>query len=93
MKEVEITVDIYGVWQHEPPAYRIYIDEEMICEHNFLATESEFCREKILVNLDSGIDHCFLFEHLPLAGHPQILNYKNLKLNGNPIRPTFTVPN
>ena len=93
MKEVEITVDIYGAWNEEPPAYRIYIDEEMICERGFYAMEYEFYRDRFLVELESGTEHTFKFEQLPTPHHNHNLAYKNLLLNGAPVSPTFTVPN
>ena len=93
MKEVEITVDIYGVWQQEPPAYRIYIDEEMICERGFFAMEYEIQRNKMILLLEQGKEYTFKFEQLPSIYVNHKLTYKNLLLNGRPVRPTFTVPN
>ena len=93
MKEYEITVDIYGVWDKEPLGYRIYIDDEMICERGFYAMEYEFYRDRILVELEPGTEHTFKFEQLPTPHPNHNLAYKNLQLNGRQVRPTFTVSN
>jgi hypothetical protein len=93
MKEVEISVDIYGVWEKEPLGYRIYIDDEMMCERGFYAMEYEFYRDKMIVELEPGIEHTFKFEQLSTIHQRHMLSYKNLLLNGEPVRPTFTVPN
>ena len=93
MKEVEITCDVYGSWIQEPPVYRIYINNEMLCERAFLSMEYEFNRERLLVELEENQEHIFKFEQLPVTYHNHTVAYKNLLLNGAPVRPTFTVPN
>ena len=93
MKEVEITVEIYGTWQKEPPAYRIYIDDEMMCERGFYAMEYEFYRDRMLVELEPGTEHAFRFEQLPTIHQNHTVGYKNLLVDGKPVRPTFTVSN
>ena len=93
MKEVEITVDIYGNWQQEPPAYRIYIDDEMMCERGFYAMEYEFYRDRMLVELEPGTEHTFKLEQLPTIHPTHKVAYKNLLLDGNPVPSQFTVPN
>jgi hypothetical protein len=90
VKEYTINIDIYGSWHREPPVYRVYIDDEMICERPFLGMETEFYREKILVELDSGL-HELRFEQLPMVHHRHILKTTNLQLNGQPIESRFTV--
>ena len=93
MKEVEITCDVYGSWTIEPPVYRIYIDDEMLCERAFLSMEYEFNRERLLVELKENQEHIFKFESLR-GKHPHdTAAFKNLQLNGQPVKPTFTVPN
>ena len=91
MTEYKVNVDVYGAWQDHPPVYRIFIDNEMICERSFLAMDYEFLREHIIVNLPSG-EHTFRFEELKSKG-PNRLSYKNLLVNDNPVTPTFTVSN
>ena len=91
MNEYEITVDIYGNWEQEPLAYRIYIDDEMICEREFYAMDYEFYRDRILVELPADSVHNFKFEQLPTAYPNHKLAYKNLLLNGKPVTATFTV--
>jgi|DEB0MinimDraft_10_1074344.scaffolds.fasta_scaffold67794_2 hypothetical protein len=92
MKQIEIKLDVYGAWKDVAPAYRIYIDDEMICERGFYAMEYEFCQEKILVELPAGTSHLIKFEPLPTI-RGNTLSYKNLRMNGIMIEPGFTVPN
>ena len=42
VKPYVINLDIYAVWYKSPPAYRIYIDDELMTERTFLGTEYEF---------------------------------------------------
>lgn len=91
MNEYEITVDIYGNWEQEPLAYRIYIDDEMICEREFYAMDYEFYCDRILVELPPDSVHNFKFEQLPTVHPNHKLAYKNLLLNGKPVTATFTV--
>ena len=93
MKEVEITCDVYGAWTVSPPLYRIYIDDEMLCERAFLSMEYEFSRERLLVELEENQEHTFRFENLPNKHPHDMVAYKNLLVNGQVVRPTFTVPN
>ncbi len=91
MTETEISVDVYGRWSTCPPAYRIYVDNELITERSFLAQESEIYREKILVNLKTGV-HTFNFEILPDNAHDTALAIKNFKVNGTRgTLPNFTI--
>ena len=81
MKEVEISVDIYGTWSESPLAYRIYIDEEMMCERGFYAMEYEFYRDRMLIELEPGTEHTFRFEQLPTINRHYVLAHKNLLLS------------
>ena len=55
--------------------------------------EYEFYRDRMLIELEPGTEHTFRFEQLPTIHPNHTVAYKNLLLNGAPVRPTFTVPN
>ena len=93
MKEVLLTLEIVGTWEHEPPGYRIFINDEMICERAFYAMEYEMYNESMLLSLEPGKEYNFIFEQITSVFNRNRLSYKNLQLDGKPVRPTFTVSN
>ena len=80
-----INLDVYAVWYKSPPAYRIYVDDELMAERTFLGTEYEFYRERIAVNLEPGV-HSFVFERLPTASEEDRLSFKNFLIDKNPVK-------
>ena len=93
VKPTYIQVDVYSSWHKEPPAYRIYIDNELMTERTFLDQSYEFYREGIFVNLEPGT-HSFIFEKLPTKSLEDKLSIKNFKVNEIPytlIENQFTV--
>ena len=95
VKSCIINLDIYAVWYKSPPAYRIYINDELMTERTFLGTEYEFYRERIPVNLEPG-NHIFVFERLPTASPEDRLSYKNFVIDKVPstlyLNNQFTIP-
>jgi hypothetical protein len=85
VKPYVINLDIYAVWYKSPPAYRIYIDDELMTERTFLGTEYEFYRERIAVNLEPGV-HSFVFERLPTASVEDRLSFKNFLIDNQPAK-------
>lgn len=85
VKPYIINLDVYSVWYKEPPAYRIYVDGELMTERTFLATEYEFYRERICVNLEPGV-HSFVFERLPAKSPEDRLSIKNFLVNKTPTK-------
>ena len=80
-----INLDIYAVWYKGPPAYRIYVDNELMVERTFLGTEYEFYRETIFVDIAPGV-HSFVFERLPTASTEDRLSFKNFLINKTPAK-------
>ena len=85
VKPYVINLDIYAVWYKSPPAYRIYIDDELMTERTFLGTEYEFYRERIAVNLEPGV-HSFVFERLPAVSVEDRLSFKNFLIDNQPAK-------
>ena len=85
-----IEFDVYAVWYKTAPAYRIYVDGQLMTERTFLGTEGEFYRERISVDLTPG-EHACVFEKLPTNSIEDRLTMANFKVNGNPAKPNFTI--
>ena len=52
MNNCQITVDVYAKWIEKTPAYRVYVDNDLLTERDFIwSSHSNFIRENILVNL------------------------------------------
>ena len=52
MSEHKITVDVYAKWGETPPRYRVYLDNHLLTERDFIwPGHQTFIREHILVNL------------------------------------------
>lgn len=50
-----IDVDVWCKWQDLPPVYRIYVDEELLTERDFVwETSRHYITEHIEVYLDPG---------------------------------------
>lgn len=50
-----IDVDVWCKWHDTPPVYRIYVDEELLTERDFVwETTRHYIREHIEVYLDPG---------------------------------------
>ncbi len=56
MRTVSLTVDVWCAWWGvEPPAYRVYVDTDLLTERTFIwKSEEQFIREHIEVNLAPG---------------------------------------
>lgn len=89
-----IEFEVYAVWYKSAPAYRIYVDNELMTERTFLGKEYEFYRERVCVKLDPG-KHTFIFEKLPTQSVEDRLSIKNFKVNKTPttlVENQFTIP-
>ena len=89
-----IEFDVYSSWHKQPPAYRVYVDNELMTERTFLAQEYEFYREQVFVMLEPGT-HSFEFEKLPTKSNEDKLSIKNFKINQKAytlVENQFTLP-
>lgn len=79
MKEVAVTVDVYCNWDATPEAYRIYVNDTLLTERNYLWRNTEqFVQENMLLNLEPGI-HTFKLE--PVNSAFNGFYTKNLTVN------------
>jgi hypothetical protein len=50
-----IDIDVWCKWVYTPPVYRVYVDDELLTERNFIwETTRHYIREHIEVFLDPG---------------------------------------
>lgn len=79
MKQYVITVDIYGKWGDVYPRYRVYLDNELMTERDFIWPGHEiYIKERILANLKPG-PHKVRVEQLTTHGK---IEAKNLAIDG-----------
>jgi hypothetical protein len=80
MKEHIITVDLYASWGDVPPCYRVYMDNDLLTERDFIWNGTEkFIRENIIVKLGPGA-HALRIEQINNSG---TLRAENVVHNGN----------
>ena len=83
-----ITADIYAHWGDRTPAYRVYVDNDLLTERDFIWPSHEiFIRENIEVDLGAG-SHTINIEHINGQGSIEV---KNIMVNGAASASQFTV--
>jgi hypothetical protein len=86
MKEVTITVDVYGRWSERAPIYRIYVDDNLLTERDFIWHNHYVC-ENIIVNLEPG-PHSVKVEQTTPYG---TITAKNIRVDGTESTAQFTI--
>jgi len=87
MKECLITADVYARWIDKPPTYRVYVDNELLTERDFIWSGHDmFIRENIVVNLEAG-NHNLKIEQVSGNGTIQV---KYITVNQSPSTADFT---
>lgn len=94
MTETKLSVDVYCQWVGYPPAYRVYVDGDLITERTYIWDgESQFVREHLVVNTGAG-QHSIVVEPIVVAGMLANFIVKNLQVDGQPkplVNNTFTI--
>jgi len=81
MREVRITADVHASWGDAPPRYRVYVDQDLLTERDFIYPGSEiYITEHILVRLKPG-GHVIKIEQI----NGDNIRIKNIQVDGNPI--------
>jgi len=79
MTEHVITVDVYAHWGEKPPKYRVFVDNNLLTERDFLWSGSDtYVRENIIVNLEAG-PHQLLIQQINTDG---VIQPKNVTIDG-----------
>lgn len=87
MKQYHLTVDVYADWETVSPRYRIYVDNDLLTERDFIWDSNTYICENIFVNLEYG-KHVLRIDHVNSLGK---ISVKNVTLDGNPSLMEFTV--
>jgi hypothetical protein len=83
-----ITVDVYGRQGDRNPTYRVYVNNNLLTERDFIWPGNQvFVRENIEVNLRQGT-HLLRVEHINRHGSIEI---KNITVNGVASADQFTI--
>ena len=93
MTEVLLAVDIMCEWLGYEPAYRVYVDGDLLTERTYIWGDQQYVREHLSVNLEPG-EHQLIVE--PIINHGTQAQFKltNFTINGQPsplINNTFTI--
>lgn len=83
-----ITVDVHASWGEHPPRYRVYVDNDLLTERDFIWPGSQFyIKENIEVELTGGV-HTVRVEQVGTGGK---IDIRNITLNGAPSRHEFII--
>jgi hypothetical protein len=84
MKEVKITADIQATWGDTPPRYRVFVDQTLMTERDFVYNGAEiYITESMLVRLKPG-GHTITLEQVNGYGTGTV-KIKNIAVNNSPI--------
>lgn len=89
--EVSITVDLWCKYKSQkPPAYRLYVNNELLTERTFLWDQHiNYLTEHLIVEVDRGV-HELRLE--PIDGNPTTeFTLENMHVNGRPAGLKFRV--
>ena len=79
MRDYKITCDVYARWHERPVRYRVYVDQILLTERDFIWSGSEFyIREHISVALEPGA-HCL---QLQVVGNSGAVDARNITVDG-----------
>jgi hypothetical protein len=53
-KDVAMQIDIHCQWYKSPPMYRLYVNDEMFAERNYIWQAGEFLRENLVISAPPG---------------------------------------
>ncbi|CAB4129357.1 hypothetical protein UFOVP112_455 [uncultured Caudovirales phage] len=88
MKEHLITVDVYAHWVDHCPRYRVYVDNDLLTERDFIWQPREvYICENILVTLAPGT-HTVTIEQVSAHGK---IEAKNITVDGVASATEFTI--
>jgi hypothetical protein len=89
MNTVTITADVYAIRGEGGPAYRIYVDEDLLTERSWAwPAYNTYVRERIEVNVEPGEHRLDLVD----CSNNGVFYLKNITINGAANNgPVFTV--
>ena len=88
MNDHKITADVYAHWGEVEPRYRVYVDNDLLTERDFIWPGHEiFIRENIVVRLEPGA-HILRIEQVNTGGSIEI---RNITVDGEPSTNEFVI--
>lgn len=83
MTEVLLAVDVMCEWLGYEPAYRVYVDGDLLTERTYVWGNQQYVREHLVVNLEPG-EHQLIVD--PIINHGTQAQFKltNFTINGQP---------
>jgi hypothetical protein len=54
MEEVCMQIDLHCKWERSPPMYRLYVNDELFSERNYIWQAGEYLRENLILRAPSG---------------------------------------
>ena len=88
MKLVTITVDVGCAYTNTPPAYRLYVDSDLLTERTFIwASQTQYVKEHVQVNLSPG-PHWLSIEQLDDSA---VFAISNIQVDGVAVAAKFYV--
>jgi hypothetical protein len=82
----ELTMEIHAHWGDKPPAYRIYVNDDLLTERTFnYPGNTTYIREHIVVDLAPG-SHFIQLIQLDTDNTTATITEKNIFHNGSPLQ-------
>lgn len=53
-KEILVQIDLHCKWERTPPIYRLYVNDELFSERNYIWQAGEYIRENLVLNAPPG---------------------------------------
>ena len=53
-KDILVQVDLHCKWERTPPMYRLYVNDELFSERNYIWQAGEYLRENLVLNAPAG---------------------------------------
>ena len=81
MQQSIITFNLYCKWEHIPPVYRLYFDDELMTERSYIwDNETHFLQERVPVMADPSHPHKITIEQVGI--HTGKFKVDNVEADG-----------
>ena len=54
LEDIRMEIDVHCKWNINPPVYRLYVNDELFSERNFIWQADEFVTENLVMNAPLG---------------------------------------
>lgn len=85
MTEIHLSVDILCDWLGYEPAYRVYVDGDLLTERTYCwDNQHQFVREHLILNIGPG-SHTLIIDPVKSLASQAHFKTANLTINDNPV--------